>query len=113
MKNNAKTCRLNIRLEPDDKEYIQNQCSKNGLDNESECVRSIIRATRENKPIEFESKQNFLLEKELITELNKIGTNINQIAKNNNSHYYSDIDKKKLFAMMGRIESIVSNGLQK
>lgn len=42
--------------------------------------------------------------RELTNEINKIGVNINQIVRNNNSHLYSDIDKSALFRYMNQIE---------
>lgn len=55
----------------------------------SECLRQLIVAD--------EPKRNIKLQKlvfELQYELRKIGTNINQIAKNNNSEFYTVADKR-------------------
>lgn len=111
MKNDRKSCRLNVRVEPDIKDYILNQSKKSGK-SESDCVRGIIQAARKHEVISFKDKKSFLIERELVREINKIGTNINQIVKNTNSHYYTDIEKKKLFAMMYHIESMISEILK-
>lgn len=37
-------------------------------------------------------------------EINHIGVNINQIVKNHNSSFYSNAEKRKLFALMGEID---------
>ena len=42
--------------------------------------------------------------RELTNEINKIGVNINQIVRKNNSNLYSDIDKSALFRYMNQIE---------
>ena len=39
----------------------------------------------------------------LRNEINKIGVNINQIVKNNNSHIYSESDKIELTDYLSRI----------
>ena len=41
--------------------------------------------------------------RELSYEINKIGVNINQIVKNNNSGLYSDDDKEELVNLMNKI----------
>lgn len=51
------------------------------------------------KPLE-KTKEEFLLLKEVVNEINHIGVNINQIVKNVNAHYYNDYEKRKLFALM-------------
>ncbi len=37
-------------------------------------------------------------------EINRIGVNINQIVKNNNSSFYSNAEKRNLFVLMGEID---------
>ncbi len=37
-------------------------------------------------------------------EINRIGVNINQIVKNNNSSFYSNAEKRNLFMLMGEID---------
>ncbi len=41
--------------------------------------------------------------KELIKEVNSVGTNINQIAKHFNSDFFSENEKRKLFAYMQQL----------
>ncbi len=41
--------------------------------------------------------------KSLCNEVNKIGVNINQIVRNENMHYYSEYEKKKLFALQQKM----------
>lgn len=44
-----------------------------------------------------------LLLKQLVQEVNAVGNNINQIAKNNNSGFYSPDDKRMLTAYMKKL----------
>lgn len=48
-------------------------------------------------PVDSELKKQI---SKLITEVNHIGHNINQIVKNNNSGLYSDMDKERLMEYM-------------
>lgn len=43
----------------------------------------------------------------LRNEVNKIGVNINQIVKNNNSQFYRKDDKMNLISQIAEIKSIV------
>lgn len=47
--------------------------------------------------------------RELINEVNHIGTNINQIVHNHNSGVYSEDDKERLIAYMRKLNTEVSN----
>lgn len=48
-------------------------------------------------------RNSVILLRELINEVNHIGTNINQIVHNNNSGLYSDTDKEQLVAYMRKL----------
>ena len=43
----------------------------------------------------------------LRNEINKIGVNINQIVKNNNSHIYNEDDKVELNVQMGKLNDLL------
>lgn len=60
--------------------------------NESEYIRYLLLSQSEH-PRSRELKLEIM---RLRNEINKIGLNINQIVKNNNSHLYSEDDKIKL-----------------
>ncbi len=60
--------------------------------NESEYIRSLLL----NQSINPRSKELELEMMRLRNEINKIGVNVNQIVKNNNSHLYSEDDKIEL-----------------
>ncbi len=71
--------------------------------NESEYIRYLILNQSENprsRELEVEVMR-------LRNEINKIGGNINQIVKNNNSHIYSESDKMKLNDYLKEITEIM------
>lgn len=68
---------------------LQKDSMKCGL-TESQYLRQLIMG---NEAIDQES---YVAMKELTYEINKIGNNINQIVRNNNSELYSGVDKERL-----------------
>jgi len=83
--------RLNARVSIKEKEKIKELVLHSGT-SESEIIRSLIFNPKRN----FISKEILLQIMLLKEEINKIGTNINQIAKNNNSGLYNPQDKEYL-----------------
>lgn len=66
------------------------------------------------------TQEEYLFQKEKINQINKltyeinsIGVNINQIAKNSNSHFYSDADKKSLFEAQQNLMTIVQKYIER
>lgn len=94
-----KTIRKSFRISEEEEELVRKQCQQYGM-NDSAYFRYLISRTNGGQQEELRTKEEILLIKELINEINHIGININQIVKNVNMHYYSDNEKKKLFAMM-------------
>lgn len=72
--------------------------------NESEYIRYLLL----NQPEHPRSKEMELEIMHLRNEINKIGLNINQIVKNNNSHLYSKYDKINLNLYMGKIRDLLT-----
>lgn len=70
---------------------------------ESEYLRLMI----SQKPNDYPEIR--ILLRELINEVNHIGTNINQIVHNHNSGIYSEADKECLVAYMRKLNTEVSN----
>lgn len=71
--------------------------------NESEYIRYLLLNQSENpgsRELELETMR-------LRNEINKIGGNINQIVKNNNSHLYRESDKINLIKYMEEINGLV------
>lgn len=50
-----------------------------------------------------------ILLRELINEVNHIGTNVNQIVHNHNAGLYSEDDKERLIAYMRKLNTEVNN----
>lgn len=98
--------RVTIRLKKAEEDYLLELCEKTGK-KKSQVLRMILDSQIENHEVYFEAKDDFLLRKKYIYEINKIGNNINQIVKNNNAEFYSEYEKKKLFALMQEIKNIV------
>ena len=79
-----------FRISPEEAKVLANMT-------ESEYLRLMI----SQKPNDY-PKIRILL-KELINEVNHIGTNINQIVHNYNSGFYSEDDKDRLVAYMRKL----------
>lgn len=71
--------------------------------NESEYIRYLLLNQSENP----RSKELELEVMRLRNEINKIGLNVNQIVKNNNSDLYRESDKIKLILEMEKIENLL------
>ena len=71
--------------------------------NESEYIRYLLLNQSENPSI----KELELEIMRLRNEINKIGLNVNQIVKNNNSHLYRESDKIDLIKYMEEINGLV------
>lgn len=100
---NIKLC---YRIDEDLDKYILEIVDKTNLDKSVVC-RNIMEAAKNNKRYVVNSHENYLLKKELIQEINKIGININQIVKDVNQHFYTDYEKIKLFALQQKILDLV------
>ncbi len=73
--------------------------------NESEYIRYLLLNQSENP----RSKELELEVMRLRNEINKIGVNVNQIVKNNNSHLYRESDKIELQMQMDIINILLKN----
>ena len=109
MKSGDKTETIVVRVTPKMNDILIGIASSSGK-SKSEICRKLIQSAISGKNVKIESQESFLLKKrlayELINEVNHIGTNINQIVHNVNSEYYSDYEKKKLFALMQKLTSL-------
>lgn len=77
--------------------------------NESEYIRYLLL----NQSGHPRSKELELEVMRLRNEINKIGVNINQIVKNNNSHIYSKDDKIELKSQANKVVDLVESMLNK
>lgn len=103
-----KSIHKNFRITKKQDIYLQESSVRYGI-GESEFLRRLLEADMGNAS-QMQTQEEFLARKRLVYEINRIGNNINQIVKNVNSHYYSDYEKKKLFAMMKKVEELLSGG---
>lgn len=78
------------------------ECSKAENMNESEYIRYLLLNQSEHP----RSRELELEVMRLRNEINKIGLNINQIVKNNNSHIYNEDDKMKLSSQLTMIRDL-------
>lgn len=91
-----------FRLSPREATILADKAQQANM-TESEYLRLMI----SQKPSDY-SEIRILL-KELINEVNHIGTNINQIVHNHNSGIYSEDDKERLVDYMRKLNTEVNN----
>lgn len=94
---------IHFRVTDEEYEHLNKLVKESGKST-SQVLRKLIIDNKNGGTTTFEPKEHFMLTKQLIYEINRIGNNINQIAKNNNSHYYTPNEKEKLLEMMGEIQ---------
>ncbi len=94
-----------FRLSEKEAAYLQNTASENSM-SMSRYIRLLIDADMEKGIVEKRRLQN-LLRRDLINEINHIGVNINQITRSHNENLYSEHDKRKLFALMKKLNEMV------
>ncbi|MGF7018767.1 putative Zn-dependent peptidase [Lachnospiraceae bacterium PF1-21] len=94
-----KSYRLCVRV--DEETYTILKDKAKSYDNMSDCLRSIMLA-------DIPQKNKHVLESllKLQYELRKIGVNVNQIAKDYNSQFYNEKDKKNLFMLLEKINEL-------
>lgn len=88
----------NFRITPEQLQHLEKQSEGN----HSMYIRKLIDEDMGRNHRVY-TKEEFLVKKQLVYEINRIGNNINQIVKNVNMNFYSEYEKKKLFAMMKKI----------
>lgn len=88
-------------------EYLNKLEEESGL-RQSTVIRMILENAKDNSTVNLTSKTDYQSMKELVREVNKIGININQIVRSANEHFYTKYEKKKLFAMMEKINEMIT-----
>ena len=89
-----------FRLTQQEADRLKKQAQESGL-KESEYIRLLL----SQKPNDYPEIR--ILLKELISEVNAIGNNINQITKNHNSKLYRTEDRELLCAYMKKLNLTV------
>ena len=91
---------LSVRLKPDDQRKLEALCETSGLP-ASTVVRELISGTeiKSRRPMEL---------KELYLAVNRIGVNVNQIARKANAGFATRSDMRELLFLMRKIEEKMS-----
>ncbi len=97
----AKDYFLSVRLKPTEYQKLKQLCEDSRLP-ASTVIRKLI-AGAEVRPRRTKEL------KELYLAVNRIGTNINQIARKTNAGFATRSDMQKLLYLMGQIELLMSN----
>lgn len=92
------------RLTEEQNAELQAKVAELGM-TESEFIRLLIT----QRPKDYPEIRQLL--NRLISEVNRIGVNINEIVHNNNSVLYSDDDKVRLLAYMQRLNEMVDKAV--
>ncbi|MDD3417410.1 MAG: MobC family plasmid mobilization relaxosome protein [Mobilitalea sp.] len=96
--------RKTLRLMPEEAKMLSGKAHAANM-NEAEYLRLLI----SQKPNDYPEIRKLL--KDLINEVNHIGTNINQIVHNNNSALYMKADKERLVAYMKKLNVAVKEAV--
>ena len=102
MENEKKDVIKGFRLTRVEAEELSRRAAEAGM-SESDYLRLCLSSS----PNDFPEIRKMI--REMINEINHVGTNINQIARNNNAGIYIPEDKIRLIAYMKRL----SNGMNK
>lgn len=97
---------MSVRLDSGQSEYIEKESAKYGI-SKSCFVRRIIDFEMKRSREVFLNQKDRLLLKTVSNEINRIGTNVNQIAHGINMGYYSAADKEQLFLYLKKTEQIL------
>lgn len=95
-----KTIRMTVRFTPQEAKQILERAEEYQM-----TPSAYIRWMMNQKPRQYPEIQNQL--NTLINEVNRIGVNINQIARNQNTAAFRSDDKKRLLAYMQRLNQSV------
>ena len=95
-----------LRLVKEDAELLYEKASQAGM-NENEYLRMLIR----ERPADMPEVRELI--KSLINEVNHIGVNVNQIARNSNAGYFGSADKQQILAYMQKLNTAVRQVVEK
>lgn len=95
-----------LRLVKEDSELLYEKAKQTGM-NENEYLRMLIR----ERPADMPEVRGLI--KLLINEVNHIGVNVNQIARNSNAGYFGSADKQQLLAYMQKLNMSVRQVVEK
>lgn len=95
-----------LRLVKEDSDLLYEKAKQAGM-NENEYLRVLIR----EKPSDMPEIRGLM--KSLINEVNHIGVNVNQIARNSNAGYFGSADRQQLLAYMQKLNAEVEQVVAK
>ena len=95
-----------LRLVKEDSELLYEKAKQAGM-NENEYLRMLIR----ERPADMPEVRELI--KSLINEVNHIGVNVNQIARNSNAGYFGSADKQQILAYMQKLNTAVRQVVEK
>ena len=95
-----------LRLVKEDSDLLYEKAKQTGM-NENEYLRVLIR----EKPADMPEIRGLM--KSLINEVNHIGVNVNQIARNSNAGYFGSADRQQLLAYMQKLNTAVRQVVEK
>jgi len=95
-----------LRLVKEDSDLLYEKAKQAGM-NENEYLRVLIR----EKPADMPEIRGLM--KSLINEVNHIGVNVNQIARNSNAGYFGSADRQQLLAYMQKLNAEVEQVVAK
>ena len=95
-----------LRLVKEDSDLLYEKAKQAGM-NENEYLRVLIR----EKPADMSEIRGLM--KSLINEVNHIGVNVNQIARNSNAGYFGSADRQQLLAYMQKLNAAVEQVVAK
>lgn len=98
---NNKNVIKGFRVTEQESEELAHRASEAGM-SESQYLRLCLASS----PNDFPEIRKTI--KKLINEINSIGVNVNQIARNSNSGFFVPEDKVRLFAYMNRLNALMS-----
>ena len=94
-----------FRITDDEAEDLSRRAAEAGM-SESSFLRLCLRSSPNDFP---EIRKTIKL---LINEINSIGVNVNQIARNSNSGFFVPDDKVRLFAYMNRLNAFMKKAVE-
>lgn len=95
-----------LRLVKEDSDLLYEKAKQAGM-NENEYLRVLIR----EKPADMPEIRGLM--KSLINEVNHIGVNVNQIARNSNAGYFGSADRQQLLAYMQKLNAAIEQVVAK
>ena len=97
-----------FRLTKEQEEYLDKNCQSLGITS-SAYIRGLLDERRKKQPKLLElTREEREYHARIISEVNRIGVNINQIVKNVNSFFYSRREKEELYQLLEQVYQLLA-----